>query len=148
MVKFFMVLVLFVLSTPTWAYQSCQEVVDCKAVKKKLSKQEAACFKGKVVTKTVVVEKQVIVEKPVEKVVIVKKTVFVEKERLKNSLSLLAIATPNKLSVVPNQGTFKADTNYQPDVGIMYQRDLGESFRASAAFSLQGNAVLGLGYNF
>lgn len=137
--KSLMVLIMLV-SVPALAYQSCKEVVDCKQAKKKLTKEEAACFQPKT--------KIVVVEKPVEKVVVIEKTIVVEKERRKNSLALLAIATPNKLSVVSSGSSFKANTNYQPDLGVMYQRDLSESFRASAGVSLQGNALLGLGYNF
>lgn len=89
----------------------------------------------KVVYRTKTVTKEVIVEKEVNK-------------NKKNSLSLVGGASPSKLNVSQTSNHYDAKIEYQPDLGLMYQRDLEDDYRLSGALTIQGNILIGLGYNF
>jgi Zincin-like metallopeptidase len=79
------------------------------------------------------------------------KTVMVEKiidNRRKNSLSIIGMATPIGLNVTGDSTGLQANTYYQADVGLMYQRDLSDTVRGSIGIATRGNALVGVGYNF
>lgn len=65
----------------------------------------------------------------------------------KNSISLIGGASPTKLKVDQSASGFRADTEYEPDAGLMYQRDFGR-VRGTAAATIRGSFLLGVGYNW
>lgn len=140
---------MFIAST-SYADNSCQEKVNCQVVKKKLNKEELSCFAPHVKVKKVYVEKIVYVDKVVYVDRPTTKTEYVTVDQYpdRNSVSLLGLATPTGLKVESSDATHKASTYYQPDLGLMYQRDLTDSLRGTIGATLKGNAMLGLGYNF
>jgi len=157
--KLMMLLILF--STSAMSDQSCHKEVSCV--------EERQCVYRKPVVRTVVkrvvvekvVEKIVYVDRPVEKTVVVnqisignksgsnEKRVLVDKNSSnRNSISLLGMATPTALNVQGTANNYKASTEYRPDLGLMYQRDFGDSVRGSLGATIRGNGLAALGWNF
>lgn len=86
---------------------------------------------------------------------VVYKTVTKETEKIvqvdntrRNSVSLLAGATPTKLEGTHDNGVFHANTVYKADLGLLYQRDTSQETRLSVGVTIGGNAYVGAGYNF
>lgn len=76
------------------------------------------------------------------------KQVREEKQDIKrNSLSLLGVASTTKLESSLEGTTFKANNEYQPDLGLMYQRDFN-SIRATLGATIRGTFLLGAGVKF
>lgn len=76
-------------------------------------------------------------------------TVVLEKNNeYRNSLSLLAGASATDLDSETRRNRFRAETDYEPDFGLMFQRDLTSRIRGSIGVTIQGSGYLGLGLNF
>ena len=103
------------------------------------------------VPKEVYVTKEVtkLVEKPVTK--IVEKRVVEKVEPNKNSLSLIGVMAPTRLeshgASSSNSAHVHAENEYEPNVGVMYQRDFSV-LRLSVGATTGGIGLLGLGFNF
>lgn len=103
------------------------------------------------VPKEVYVTKEVtkLVEKPVTK--IVEKRVVEKIEPNKNSLSLIGVMAPTRLEThgvgSSNSAHVHAENEYEPNVGVMYQRDFSV-LRLSVGATTGGIGLLGLGFNF
>jgi hypothetical protein len=65
----------------------------------------------------------------------------------KNSVSLMIPFARTKFSASQDGNNFRVENQYQPDLGIMYQRDFNR-IRGTAGLSIQGVGLLGVGYNF
>lgn len=64
-----------------------------------------------------------------------------------NAISLFGGPTPTGLKTTKTGGSIKVETDYEPDLGLMFQHDFDE-IRGSIAVTLQGTAFLGLGVVF
>ena len=78
-----------------------------------------------------------------------KKTVeYVQvKDIEKNSLSILGVAATTKLETSLSDTSFKAKNDYEPDLGLMYQRDF-DNFRGTLGATIKGTLLLGAGIRF
>jgi len=74
--------------------------------------------------------------------------VVIREAQRKTSISLVGMMTPNKLTTSYTSTTYTANNSYQPDVGLMLQRDFSDAIRGTLGATVRGNAWLGLGYNF
>lgn len=131
--------------------------------KTKVVYKDRIVYKDKIVEKPVekIVEKIVYVEKPVDKIVekviekpiyrTVERKVVKEVEPNKNAISLLGLASPTGFKSASahsqNSGQIKVETEYEPDLGLMYQRDFS-SFRFSIGGTINGTGFLGGGFTF
>ena len=77
----------------------------------------------------------------------VEKIVVQKEESRKNAISLIGGLSSTKLEVSQTSNTYNAKNKYEPDLGLMYQRDF-KRFRGSIAATLNGTALLGVGLTF
>lgn len=110
---------------------------DCCCVKPK-PKHKAVC-QAKVVTKTVVVEKQVPVYKE-----IVRERVVIRTVQRKNRLSLMGGMGPNSLEMVPGE----ARIIREPVAGAQYQRLFSERWNVGIQVQTNSTWLGSVGYDF
>ena len=72
---------------------------------------------------------------------------IVKEEMDRNSLSLIAVANPTGLTVSEAGGKHKAKTDYEFDIGLMFQHDF-DDIRGTVGVTVQGNLFLGAGVRF
>ena len=65
----------------------------------------------------------------------------------KNAISLIAGASPTALTMTKKKPKLGAETGYEADVGLMYQRDF-DDIRGSVAVTIRGTGFLGVGLVF
>ena len=65
----------------------------------------------------------------------------------KNAITLLGAVSKTDLKTESNDVVFKAKTEYEPDLGLMYQRDFGR-IRCSFGATINGTGLLVIGLNF
>lgn len=121
---------------------NCNPVLKCEARVK-----EIVVYKDKIVE----------VEKPVYKDKIVYENKIVYKDRVikeirkekapKNTISVLVGATASKLKTKETKTTYEANTEYEADIGLMYQRTFSSTVLSIAA-TVQGSALMGFGLDF
>jgi hypothetical protein len=134
----------------------CGKEKDCKVIlekqtehiefSKKLNQKIKVVTKWK--TKIVYRDKPSVVKylKPKTRIITKTKT-FIHKPR-KNSISVMGLYERTNVSVRENSTNYKVDRDYEPNLGLIYQRDFSEKFRFSVGGSLDGAGYLGLGLNF
>jgi hypothetical protein len=71
----------------------------------------------------------------------------VVQESRKNAISLIGGISQTKLEVSQTASTYNAKNKYEADLGLMYQRDF-KRVRGSIAATLNGTALLGIGFTF
>lgn len=69
------------------------------------------------------------------------------KDVQKNSLSILGVAATTKLQSSFTDISYKASNDYEPDLGVMYQRDFN-AFRATLGATIKGTVLIGAGLRF
>jgi len=65
----------------------------------------------------------------------------------KNAVSLLVGASKTSLNTQTNTNNFTARTDYETDLGLMFQRDFTR-FRGSFGATINGTLLLGAGFTF
>lgn len=79
---------------------------------------------------------------------LVKKTVNIQQVIKNNtSVSVILLARPNGVYFENNGSITTIQNHYQPDIGILYQRDF-DDIRATAGLSIGGVAFVGAGFTF
>lgn len=80
-----------------------------------------------------------------------KKEIVMVSEKIKdtaaNSVGLLVGASPTRLKTDTAGPSYTAQTVYEEDLGLMYQRDFN-TVRMSVGITIRGSALLGVGINF
>ena len=73
-----------------------------------------------------------------------------ETDPKRNSISLLAGRVGTGIKVEESSGRYRAKSEVENDLGLMYQRDFGETqrYRGSLGLTLRGAGYLGIGLNF
>lgn len=94
-------------------------------------------------TKTIT---KVVYKKQKTKVKVKVKKVY--RKTKKNSVSLIGGISSTNLKTRNVPGGHIAETHYEADLGILLQRDISRTFRASAIGTSRGSMYIGIGFNF
>lgn len=126
----------------------CDQKVTQTCNLKQESKVDCVCNKPKTIVKYKTKYKTKYVDRVIKKPVVKKvvKKVYVKKKPKVNSLSLLGHY--GRFSYELQDGGTRVSEEFQPDVGIMYQRDVSDSFRLSIGGTVRGTGTIGVGYNW